>query len=273
QKVARWLTPLNYIAVQQDKLKERVGNTGGWFLKSPEFKSWKDGSTESRTCAGVGKTVLASIIVNSLQSTIYEKKTLVLSIFCDYQSANTQTVEKVLRSLSKQRVQAYGLSDSTTLLYDNNISLFLDDLTKVLAQELKSFDYVYVILDALDEFPEKDGGQEKLIKALRTLGSNTRLLMMSRDIPAIASVFKTDTRMDIRAADEDIKTYIMSKLFSDRLARHNKGRDHLRGEILSGVTAKADGTFLLAGMHMDSLAATKKRKSLRDALRKLPGNI
>ncbi|PBK68359.1 hypothetical protein ARMSODRAFT_976168 [Armillaria solidipes] len=31
-----------------DKLKERFGNTGEWFLKLPEFKSWKDGSTESR---------------------------------------------------------------------------------------------------------------------------------------------------------------------------------------------------------------------------------
>ncbi|KAK0430769.1 hypothetical protein EV421DRAFT_241780 [Armillaria borealis] len=251
ERVARWLTPSNYAAVQQDKLKERVGHTGEWFLQSPEFKSWKDGSTESCVLwcpggPGVGKTVLASIIVNSPQSPIYadtpaQKKTLVLSIFSDYQSANAQTVENVLRSLLKQRVQVHGLFDSIAFLYDNNTSLFLDDLTEVLVQELKNFNCVYVILDALDEFPENDGGQEKLINALRTLGSNTRLLVMSTDLPAIASLSRTDTRLDIRAADEDIKTYIMRKLSSGRLTRHIKGRDHMRREILSGVTAKADG--------------------------------
>ncbi|SJL14350.1 uncharacterized protein ARMOST_17806 [Armillaria ostoyae] len=283
EKVARWLTPLDYIAVQQDKLKRRVGNTGEWFLESPEFKSWKDGSTESRTLwcpgsPGVGKTVLASIIANSLQLPDYEetfvqKKTLVLSIFCDYKCANAQTVENVLRSLLKQRVQVHGLSDSIAFLYDDNTPLCLDNLTKILAQELKSFDRVYIILDALDEFPENDGGQEKLISVLRVLGSNTHLLVMSRDIPAIGSLFKTDTWLDTWATDEDIKTYIKTKLSSGRLAHHSKGRGDLREEILSGVTNQADGMFLLAGMHMDSLAETTNRKSLRDALTKLPGNI
>ncbi|KAK0480425.1 hypothetical protein EDD18DRAFT_1468503 [Armillaria luteobubalina] len=155
EEVVRWLTPLDYIAVQQDKLKKRVGNTGEWFLESPEFKSWKDGLTESRTLwcpggPGIGKTVLASIIVNSLQLPDYQdtfcpKETLVLSIFCDYQSASSQTVENVLRSLLRQRVQAHGLSDSISSLYNDNTPLCLKNLTEILAQELKLFDHVYII--------------------------------------------------------------------------------------------------------------------------------
>ncbi|KAK0219055.1 hypothetical protein IW262DRAFT_1462676 [Armillaria fumosa] len=267
----------------EEVLKKRVGNTGEWILESPEFKSWKDGSTESRTLwcpggPGVGKTVLASIIVNSLQlpdyqDTFSQKETLVLSIFCDYQSASSQTVENILRSLLRQQVQVHGLSDSISSLYDDNTPLYLNNLTTILAQELKSFDHVYIILDALDEFPENDGGQEKLVNVLRELGSNTRLLVMSRDIPAIGSLFKTDTWLHIWAIDEDIKTYIKTKLSSGRLAHHIKGRDDLREEILSGVMSKANGMFLLVGMHMDSLAETTNRKSLRDALTNLPGNI
>ncbi len=192
---------------------------------------------------------MASIVVNSLQlpdyqDTFSQKEILVLSIFCDYQSANTQTVENVLRSLLKQRVQAHGLSDSIAFLYDDNTPLILDNLTKILAQELKSFDRVYIILDALDEFPENDGGQEKLVNVLRGLGSNARLLVMSRDIPSIGSLFKTDTWLDIWATDEDIKTYLKTKLSSGRLARHIKGRGDLREEVLSGVTNKADGTYV-----------------------------
>ncbi|PBK88689.1 hypothetical protein ARMGADRAFT_353280 [Armillaria gallica] len=277
EKVAGWLTPSDPTAVQQEKLRERVGNTGEWLLESPEYKCWKDGSTESRTLwcpggPGVGKSVLASIILNALQSPICEK-TLVLSVFCDHQSANTQTVENILRGFLKQRVQVHGLSDSITFFYDNNTPLFFDDLTEVLVEELQSFNRVYIILDALDEFPEDDGGQEKLINALRMLGSNTRLLVMSRDLPTMASLFRTDTRLDIRAANEDIKTYIMSRLSCGRLARHIEGRDYLRREILSGVTTRAGGVFLLARMHMASLAESKSQKILRDALRKLPSNI
>ncbi|KAK0219028.1 hypothetical protein IW262DRAFT_1388683 [Armillaria fumosa] len=190
----------------------------------------------------VGKTVLASIIVNSLQlpdyrDTFSQKETLVLSIFCEYQSANSQTVENVLRSLLRQRVQEHGLSDSIASLHNDNTPLCLNDLTTILAQELKSFDHVYMILDALDEFPENDGGQEMLVNMLQELGSKTRLPVMSRDIPAIGSLFKTDTWLDIWATDEDIKT----KLSSGRLAHHIKGRDNLREEILSGVTNKTDG--------------------------------
>ncbi len=267
EKVAGWLTPSDPTAVQQEKLRERVGNTGEWLLESPEYKCWKDGSTESRTLwcpggresnifnvflqadislAGVGKSVLASIILNALQSPVCEKtlvqqKTFVLGVFCDHQSANTQTVENILRGFLKQRVQVHGLSDSITFFYDNNTPLFFDDLTEVLVEELQSFNRVYIILDALDEFPENDGGQEKLINALRMLGSKPRLIVMSRDLPTMASLFRTDTRLDIRAADEDIKTYIMSRLSSGRLTRHMKGRDYLRREILSGVTTRAGG--------------------------------
>ncbi|KAK0474367.1 hypothetical protein IW261DRAFT_552960 [Armillaria novae-zelandiae] len=37
ERVARWLTPLDYVAVQQAKLKERIGDTGEWFLESSRW--------------------------------------------------------------------------------------------------------------------------------------------------------------------------------------------------------------------------------------------
>ncbi|KAK0243747.1 hypothetical protein EDD85DRAFT_784299 [Armillaria nabsnona] len=150
EKVARWLTPLDYIAIQQDKLNKCAGNARERFLKSPEFKTWRDGSTESHTLwSGVGLTIFASIIMKALQLPIYEetliqKKTFVLNIFCDYRSVNTETIENILHSLLKQWAPAYGISDSITFLYDNNTLLSLDNLTKVVAMQIPAYDVVLV---------------------------------------------------------------------------------------------------------------------------------
>ncbi|KAK0435958.1 hypothetical protein EV421DRAFT_1144755 [Armillaria borealis] len=67
-----------------EKLSQRVGDTGCWFLESEQFQQWVDGSVTS-SCLwcpgnpGVGKTILASIIINYLQSLDHKKKTLILS--------------------------------------------------------------------------------------------------------------------------------------------------------------------------------------------------
>ncbi|PBK60945.1 hypothetical protein ARMSODRAFT_981858 [Armillaria solidipes] len=73
--VVKWLTSdtVDYNDVQLEMLKKHVSNTGQWILKSPEFLSWVDGSGKSHTLrcqggSGVGKTFLASIIINHLHS-------------------------------------------------------------------------------------------------------------------------------------------------------------------------------------------------------------
>ncbi|SJL09334.1 uncharacterized protein ARMOST_12711 [Armillaria ostoyae] len=64
---------------------------------------------------GVGKIILASIIIDYLRSLpVDEKKTLVLSIFCDYQSAAAQTVNLLCSLLNQDN----RLSAPITLLYN-----------------------------------------------------------------------------------------------------------------------------------------------------------
>ncbi|KAK0184075.1 hypothetical protein F5146DRAFT_1106156 [Armillaria mellea] len=284
--VITWLTDLDFKSVQVEKLSQRVEDTGCWFLESAQFQQWVNSSAVSCLWCpgnpGVGKTILASIIIDHLQSLSHMKNTLVLSIFCDYQSTTTQTIPNLLCSLLKQLVQDNGLSNQITSLYNQCFHKkkqpSLDVLIKILSQELASFYHVYIVLDALDEFtggkPEEQmDKQEELIRTIKLLGDNIHLLVTSRDIVTIGSLFKADTRLDIQAANDDIHLYIISKLSSGRLARFIKGRDDLRQAILDGVTEKADGMFLLAGLHMDSLAQTTTPKELQAALRKLPDNM
>ncbi|KAK0438148.1 ankyrin repeat-containing domain protein [Desarmillaria tabescens] len=280
--IITWLTDLNFKSVQADKLSQRVGDTGRWFLESEQFRSWVDGSVRSSRLwcpgnPGVGKTILSSIVIDYLQSLDYEEKTLILRIFCDYQSAATQTIANLFCSLLKQLIQDHGLSPSITSLYNElrrkQTRPSLGALTKILSQELESFHRVYIVLDALDEFIDNNGGREELIDMIKSLGDNIHLCVTSRVITTIGTLFEEDTRLDIRASDDDIKAYITTKLSCGRLARLIKGRDDLRQEILDGITEKADGMFLLAGLHMDSLAQSTTPKILRVALGKLPDNM
>ncbi|PBK61853.1 hypothetical protein ARMSODRAFT_1062597 [Armillaria solidipes] len=101
-------------------------------------------------------------------------------------------------------------------------------------------------------------------------GDNIHLLVTSRDLTMIGSLFEEDTRLDIRATDEDINAYIAIKLSRGRLSRHIRGRDDLHDAILTGVAKKAKGIFLLAGLHMDLLAQTTNPKILREVPGKLP---
>ncbi len=76
---------------------------------------------------------------------------------------------------------------------------------------------------------------------MRKFNTNIHLLVTLRDISTIGLLFEADTRLDIRAAVDDINLYIMSRLSCGRLARLTKGRDDLQQAILDGVTEKADG--------------------------------
>ncbi|KAK0477564.1 hypothetical protein IW261DRAFT_1338430 [Armillaria novae-zelandiae] len=287
-KVVEWLTTLDNNAVQQEKLGMRVDNTGNWFLQSSEYKSWK-GSAKSCTLwcpgiPGVGKTILAAIIVEDLKQCYRDRSEdiLVLSVFCDYQVSATQGIPGLLRSLLKQVVQDCGqVPPSIRSLYDQfrleGKPPPLNMIIETLSQVLPSFGRVYLVLDALDEYNDNDGDRELLIAVMRkSLGDNLHLLVTSRDIgTTIGSLFEGDIRLDVLATDGDISLYIDSRLDSSRrLRRHiNEGDNRLRSDIHTGVTTKADGMFLLAHMHMESLSRTTNVKSLRTELEELPRNL
>ncbi|KAK0479894.1 hypothetical protein EDD18DRAFT_1086255, partial [Armillaria luteobubalina] len=150
---------------------------------------------------GVGKTILASIIIHHLRTLVNQTKTLVLSIFCDYQSMTAQTVVDLLCSLMKQLVQDNGLLIPITSFYsqclrDQTRPPFAD-LAKTLSQEFKLFHRISIVLDALDEFIDDNRRREELIHAAKSLGDNIHFLVTSRDITTIGLLFEEDTRLDI----------------------------------------------------------------------------
>ncbi|KAK0501763.1 ankyrin repeat-containing domain protein [Armillaria luteobubalina] len=262
-KVTSWISPLNFRAVQSEIYSRRVDGTGQWFLESEKFLRWVDGTESCLWCPGnpgVGKTVLScvsSITTNHLQT----MELLVLNVFCDYRSQKMQSVSQIIAALFKQLVQELGyISESTKAIYDDH--------------QLRQYDRVYIIVDALDEVKDED--RDLLVEILRSIGSENRvsLLVTSCNIASIGSLFKDCTALSIHGTDEDIGAYIYAdRLSRGHLASHISGRGELRDDIINGVTGAARGMFLLACLHMDSLAEATNRRHLRNALAELPDTV
>ena len=58
--IARWLSSLNFQASQNEFIQKRGEGTGEWFLKSQEFKDWRDGTSEMLWCPGDGMIIFTT---------------------------------------------------------------------------------------------------------------------------------------------------------------------------------------------------------------------
>jgi len=150
----------------------------------------------------------------------------------------------------------------------------LDEFLGILRSETAKFSKTFIVVDALDECSEVDGPRGRLLAALRTLTSSVNLLITSRDLSSIAVDFHGTKRLDIHASDGDVQRYIEGRIpHESRLARHVDGYPMLQEEIVKKILENVRGMFLLARLHMDSLAITINRLHVRRVLENLPKEV
>ena len=102
----------------------------------------------------------------------------------------------------------------------------------------KSFDDLYLIIDALDECSTEV--RTVLIRELKVLPS--KLLVTTRPIDGIIRQFDGSSIVQIRASDDDLHKYILSRLEnSGRLSALLRGNDALADDIRQRIIAKANG--------------------------------
>ncbi|KAJ6491214.1 hypothetical protein DFH09DRAFT_1003435, partial [Mycena vulgaris] len=279
--IINWLSPINFFLRQADISRVRAKGTGEWLLKHPLFMQWESGSESTLWCRGIpgaGKTVLASMVVDHLSAAFRNNKDIgVACIYLNHQEANQQPPPKLLAGLWRQLVLDRDIGSIAESLYrqhrEKGTVPALEEVVNVLSSSLNEFSQVFIIVDAMDEYPEFQ--REILLQQLAVMGSNVNLMITSRpNISPEPSSFPNLETLDIQAAPEDIRGYINAQIkLSPRLSKHIQKKPMLQEEIHAKITDTVTGMFLLARLHIESLREEATIKAVRKALEHLPKGL
>jgi hypothetical protein len=214
-----------------------------------------------KSIAGAGKTVLMydralimgaridyfaprSMVVDYLRTKYKSKNIGVACIYLNHKEADNQMPWKLMAGLWRQLVLDKDIGSLAMDLYkqhhDMGTAPSLEEVIDVLHRSFAVFSTVYIIVDAIDEYPESQ--RWILLQHLARMGPIVNLMITSRPhITPDPSLPNLDA-LEICANGDDVRKYVDGQIWrSPRLLKLVQARPELRGEIHSKVTDKVDG--------------------------------
>lgn len=250
EAVLHWLSPIDFAAQQQDIISRKEEGTGQWFLNSAEVEFWQQGISKTLFCPGIpgaGKTMAAAIAIEYLCGLAQSEDIGVAYVFCNYKTQAEQTADALLASLLKQVTHSRpNQAGAVVQMYEKHqmqkTKPSLDEITTALQTVSSSYTVTYIVLDALDECIKST--RDKLIAPLRRLQkhANIRLLCTSRFIPEIEELFYADTKLEVRASEQDIRRYVAGQI--SRLPKCIHSDSELKQEVQEGIAKAVDGMYV-----------------------------
>jgi hypothetical protein len=188
-------------------------------------------------------------VIEFLEADLPLQDTGLAFIYCDYKQSALQSLERFIGSIIRQLAQrASAIPQSVCNLHEKyrakGTPASLTEYMELLQSLAKGFDEMYLVIDALDECIDRNGESiwSGLLTQVMTHVPNLRLLCTSRHISDMGGVLRDSTRIEIRADDADIRTYILAQVKSrDRLLGFCSKDPALESEILETVASKAVG--------------------------------
>ncbi|KAJ7249840.1 ankyrin repeat-containing domain protein [Mycena rebaudengoi] len=281
-KVIEWVSPLNFFSRNEDIFRARQDGTGMWLLNDIQFKDWVLSPGGTLWCYGMpgaGKTVLSAIITEYLRRQFPIGNIGVACAYLNHKETEIQSPENILAGLWRQLIfgkplpagsPAHGLYARH---YEKRTRPSLEEMHTVLhSVVMMEYSKVYLIIDALDEYPERR--RHKLLKYLAEFRPELNLLLTSRPHVEPETFFPNTPSLEIRATEEDIRHYAEGQIQdSPRLSKHVQLHPELREEIETKIISNVDGMFLLAKLHLDSILTKHTVKAIRLVLQNLPEDL
>lgn len=107
---------------------------------------------------------------------------------------------------------------------------------------VKGCSKVFIVIDALDEYPESNGVRRGFLAQIRKVQGNVRSFYTSSHIKSIESEFLMEEGFEIRATDKDVRSYVKRRILGEtKLVRHIEDDLTLQEEIISTIVKKAKG--------------------------------
>ncbi|KAF8424842.1 hypothetical protein EV426DRAFT_701102 [Tirmania nivea] len=288
---------LHGIAVEDDQERysgHRHPGTGKWLFLREEFIDWCNGDSKTLWLTGkpgCGKTILASTLIEELQSA---RKQQVLYFFCDYRDMSKNTLHTILRVFTTQFLQQNPDILPVASQWPEQSGLPRASL-KALKQHFKdlvqsSIEPVYLILDGLDECDDNpnDNQQQLIQNYFRELVTNTnhgppiyiRVCILSREIRLEDKFMELIGRkiiIDKISNGSDIHNYLVSELNQAKIQLEKQRGIILPDVYLSKVAGllaeKAKGMFLWTRLIIGSLLRVTTFQEFKENLYNLPEGL
>ncbi|KAJ7291119.1 ankyrin repeat-containing domain protein [Mycena rebaudengoi] len=275
KEIISWLSPANFFLQQETIFGRRQAGTGEWLLEHDRFKRWETGSGGilwGRGAPGAGKTVLASIVVNHLDKSYADDNIGVACIYLNHKETHAQTTSNLLAGVWQQLVSGKQIA-STSLVHqlfqkhsEKGTKPELAQIHELVRLAITEWSRVYIVVDALDETPEDN--RQCLLNYLTDMGPNVCLMLTLRHDVSLRNI--TAETFEIRVPEEDIQKYVEHQI-NVRLSVTTSSQ--LRKEIVAKILENVDRMFLLAKLHIESLAACTTVAAIRKRLTKLSSNL
>ncbi|KAI9148819.1 putative ankyrin repeat protein [Paramyrothecium foliicola] len=276
--ILNWLIPFDYGPQQSDYLAKREPGTGTWFLETKEFCDWSETPGRTLFCPGIpgaGKTVMTAVVVEHLQRKFRKDPNVGIAyLYCNFKRQDEQTVRHFFTSLLKQLAQALPTlppemrqhySDHEKSNTQPGIHEVLDFLQSVIGK----YSRVFIVVDALDEIQANDR-RASLLEGLTKFQDKFKINIFatSRSDPETQARLKLKDVLEIRAAGKDVQAYLRSH--ASKLCDFVQLNPELLEKVINGIARSVDGMFLLAELHLNSLADKFSEARLLKAIQTLP---
>ncbi|KAL2832131.1 hypothetical protein BDW59DRAFT_181455 [Aspergillus cavernicola] len=267
-EVLDWLGPDMHTKKLVDSRRKWHRDTGKAFLESQSFLNWISNQTQTLWChgiAGSGKTIFASLVVDRLHAAQKEsapnEKAAVICLYLEYERMQEQSLQALLAAVLRQLVHQCPEPPSSVIELHtthtaNQSQPLLEEITSVLADVMRKFPEVFLVVDALDECPED--AARVLLSNLRDQQRSTGMKLLTTSRPTInfGEFFEEYESMEIQAMEHDVKAVLDSLIIKlPRLVREDK---HLQDKIKTSIVEAVDGMQRTVGDINDALRALKE---------------
>ncbi|KAJ7791990.1 hypothetical protein B0H14DRAFT_3160615 [Mycena olivaceomarginata] len=223
--------------------------TGTWLFEDLRFKDWVSGNCRSSVVlrnAGINSTNTMSMIVDNLRARFPSGDVGVACAYLNHKETDVQSPQNILAGLWRQFIIGRPIFSGSPAheLYlkhrEQRTRPSMEEVHAVLRSAVAEYAKVYILIDALDEYPENQ--RYILLEVLATRGLKANLIVTSRPhITVDSTLFPNMQALEIRATEEDIHRYLDGQIErSFRLSKHIQTRPELRREIETEIITNID---------------------------------
>lgn len=201
-------------------------------------------------CPGIpggGKTIIASIVVDRLQSQFGDDDRVGIAfLYCNFRRRAEQSARDLLGSLLRQLLARLPtVPESMLKIYEEcekkKRKATFQEIVDGLRAVIGSLSRCFLVVDALDESQVSRDGRDRFLTELFKLqeSTNANIFATSRHIPDIESRFDGALKVEIRGNKDDIRRYLVSSL--PMLRSFVARNQDLQDQILDVISTSVDG--------------------------------